>query len=323
MKAKFIKNTSNRNIKIILLLIISLISIQVINISKAHAENNSSVLTPGTATTDDILEGKTAWVNGELLTGTIPIRDGLGNVVQDKAWLSNNRVYFGIESGYYKEETIGDLIGYTEKYITYASLSSTVGISENTLAYGQTVLGITGTYTSDATATADKILSGKTAYVNGTKITGTLANKGTLDWNPTGAETKTIAAGYYSGGTLDTTTLYNSGYAAGEADMNLVVLGTYNYTADRTKDVIVVGFAHGYTTSSSGSTSFSVKVTRSDGTTETLLSRSEAFASNNYNAASSTYGTTVKATLNSGDTIAVSRSTGGYGGHYSWIIGPQ
>lgn len=31
--------------------------------------------TPGTATPDDILEGKTAWVEGEQLTGTIPVRD--------------------------------------------------------------------------------------------------------------------------------------------------------------------------------------------------------------------------------------------------------
>lgn len=319
----FLKKILNKKKKIILLLIISLISIQIVDTYKVQAETDASVLTPGTATEADILEGKTAWVNGTLLTGTIPVRDGLGNVVSDKAWLSNNRVYFGIESGYYKEETIGDLIGYTEKYITYASLASTIGITEKTLAYGQTILGITGTYSSDATATADKILSGKTAYVNGTKITGTLKNKGTINWNPTTGETKTIEAGYYSGGTLNTTTLYNSGYDAGLAEMNLVVLGTYNYTADRTKDVIVVGFAHGYTTSASGSTSFKVTVTRSNGTTETLLSKSESFTSSNKNAASSTYGTTVKATLNSGDTIAVSRSTGGYGGHYSWIIGAQ
>ena len=39
-----------------------------------------------------------------------------------------------------------------------------------------TVLGVTGTYTSDANATANDIVEDKTAYVNGQKITGTAKN---------------------------------------------------------------------------------------------------------------------------------------------------
>ena len=38
---------------------------------------------------------------------------------------------------------------------------------------GVDIFGVTGTYTIDATATAADIVSGKTAYVNGVKITGT------------------------------------------------------------------------------------------------------------------------------------------------------
>lgn len=38
---------------------------------------------------------------------------------------------------------------------------------------GVSILGVTGTYTSDANATANDIVTGKTAYANGQKLTGT------------------------------------------------------------------------------------------------------------------------------------------------------
>jgi hypothetical protein len=39
---------------------------------------------------------------------------------------------------------------------------------------GVSIFNVTGTYTSDATAAASNIESGKTAYVSGTKVTGTM-----------------------------------------------------------------------------------------------------------------------------------------------------
>ena len=38
---------------------------------------------------------------------------------------------------------------------------------------GITAYGVSGTYTADANAIASELYTGKTAYVNGTKITGT------------------------------------------------------------------------------------------------------------------------------------------------------
>ena len=41
------------------------------------------------------------------------------------------------------------------------------------IAAGKQVFGLSGTFTADADATAEDIRAGKTAYVNGVKITGT------------------------------------------------------------------------------------------------------------------------------------------------------
>ena len=75
-------------------------------------------------------------------------------------------------------------------------------------------------YQTSATATAGNILSGKTAYVNGSKITGTMANKGALNWSGSNT-TYTVSAGYYSGGTLNSKTSYNNGYNAGYSAGNV------------------------------------------------------------------------------------------------------
>ncbi len=55
-----------------------------------------------------------------------------------------------------------------------AILSTIENLSAENIKVGVTILGVTGTFTADADATAADIANGKTAYVNGVKITGTV-----------------------------------------------------------------------------------------------------------------------------------------------------
>ena len=71
---------------------------------------------------------------------------------------------------------------------------------------------------SPGTANTAQVLTGYTfSSANGTNLSGTMANRGNLNWSPSGSSSYSVPAGYYSGGTLDSRTSYNNGYNAGRS----------------------------------------------------------------------------------------------------------
>lgn len=68
------------------------------------------------------------------------------------------------------------------------------------MAVGVVLNGSLGTDTSDATATAEYILTGYTGYVNDQLITGTMPNHGDVKITLNCGESYTIPKGYHSGG---------------------------------------------------------------------------------------------------------------------------
>lgn len=84
---------------------------------------------------------------------------------------------------------------------------------------------------ADANASAGDILSGKTAYVSGNKVTGSMLNNGALSYTPT-TSSQNIPAGYTSGGTVSavTSSIDNNIQAENIKDgvTILGVTGTYN-----------------------------------------------------------------------------------------------
>ena len=128
--------------------------------------------TPANATSQYILYGYKGWANGKLITGELATKQSVSpyNMVRRNG--DNIRKYdVFFQRGVYITPTEN---GNPEIKVPDSSLAQAGNVTPIKIAAGRKLLGITGTYTADATATENDIKYGYVGYSNGNRIIGTL-----------------------------------------------------------------------------------------------------------------------------------------------------
>ncbi|MBS7527839.1 hypothetical protein KHM83_14235 [Fusibacter paucivorans] len=138
-----------------------------------HIDNASSNVigtftADATATSADIISGKTAGINGEMVTGSIIHRSNENfhqpSVSQTMSVADGYGVYLKPPAGYYNGDS-------WVRALT-PDLNAT-----NVRAGVDTNLGMVGTFTSDGNLVSDAVLPGYRGYSNGVAIDGTMPNR--------------------------------------------------------------------------------------------------------------------------------------------------
>ena len=165
-----------------------------------------------TATAADTLTGKVfVTSDGTVTTGTMA-NNGAVTKALDAATTS-----YTIPKGYHSGAGKVSVTVET-KEVTPTKAAQEIVPSTGKLLSKVSVAAIPNNYvdTGDADAAAANILDSKTAYVNGTKVVGTMPNNGSVSASMDGLTTTsvTISAGYTSGGTVSLTSDIEDALAA-------------------------------------------------------------------------------------------------------------
>ena len=153
-----------------------------------------------TATAADVLSNKIIVTSGGSVTpGTMPNNGSVSKT------LDTQTTSFAIPLGYH-DGTGSVSVTLEEKTATPTKEQQVVSPTSGKLLSSVTVNAIPAEYvdTSSGTATAGDILFGRTAFVGGTQVTGTMPNNGDQTKTIDGISTMSVSipAGYTSGGTV-------------------------------------------------------------------------------------------------------------------------
>lgn len=129
----------------------------------------------GTASAINIEAGKTAYVNGSKITGNLQTVEPYNNREVTSIYVNDNNTLV--------ENTMGYPIlmkPNSRLLLDNSIVVSALHLTSTMIKEGVSLFGVVGTLheldTSDATASASDIIEGRTAYVNGSKISGTLSS---------------------------------------------------------------------------------------------------------------------------------------------------
>ena len=153
-----------------------------------------------TAAAGDVLTGKViVTADGKVTTGTMANNGAASKV------LTVLEPSYTVPKGYHSGAGTVSIVPET-KTATPSKSQQTISPTEGKVLSSVTVNAIPEEYVdkSDATAAAKDILSGKTAYVAGEKVTGSMADNGAISASFDGLTTTSysVPAGYTSGGSV-------------------------------------------------------------------------------------------------------------------------